>query len=65
MPPEHLINNMWRLFEGEFVTGEGGTIEGPKMVRVHELEGGKLMIQAGNEKITVEVTDFEAAVQKR
>jgi len=68
MAPESLGSNFWQLGPDEKVSGEGGTIEGPKIVRVHEFDDkGKalLMVQAGDEKVTVNGSDFKAVVQKK
>lgn len=65
-PPEGLGSNLWRLLADESVSGNGGTIKGPKVVRVHEFETDPPMIQiqAGDQIIEVEGDNFEAVVTK-
>ena len=64
MTPQELGAGMWKLFENEQVTGEGGTIEGPTIVRVLEFpDMDKLLVQAGKQKVEVEGSDFVEAVQ--
>lgn len=66
MTPTEMGGNMWRLDEGEFVSGEGGTIEGPKVVRVFEYpEIDELLVQAGGKKVAIKATNFSSVVQKK
>jgi hypothetical protein len=70
MCPERLASNLWRIEEGEFITGidsQGSVcLRGPVVVSVHEFEGyDGLLVQGPNdEKIEISGTDFAAAVQK-
>lgn len=63
MPEKIAGTNMWRLFEGECITGIGGTIVGPIIVRVYEYPDlNRMLVQVDPLKVEVEGTSFEAVV---
>ncbi len=68
MSPEHVFGNMWRLLEGESITGRTSrnphtTIIGPQVVRVHIFEDNLMSIQ-GTETIEVDGSNFEGLVRQ-
>lgn len=72
MSPEFISGNMWKLYEGERVTGRTTkgphTLYGLQIVRVHYYpdigEQGMMMIQGPTAKIEVDGLDFAALVEQ-
>lgn len=65
MPPDHIASNFWELREGETVEGAGGVIKGPKIVRVHEFDNGKVLVQSGPISIEVAESYFKKVAPKK
>ena len=60
MAPEWIAGNMWRVKEGETVSGEGGEIQGPAVVRVHRFEEmDRVLVQWGKYKIEADAGVFD------